>query len=125
MNPPIQLLGNAILLQGPALEALDYAVKVAQRSRRRNGLPDSGALLRLSRAFENLSVAGQSDTAPESVAETEEVEEWITTDTAAHLLGCSSRQARRLAPALGGRLAGGRWLLDPHIVREHIEGTRT
>ena len=121
--PPIQLLGHAILLQGPAVDAVAYAIKVAQRSRRRNGLPDSGALAALSRAFESPSAAGQSDSTACSNVDTGSVDEWITTDAAAPLLGCSSRQARRLAPSLGGRLVGGRWLLDPQTVREHIEGT--
>ena len=125
MNPPIQLLGNAVLLQGPAVDVVKYAIEVARRSRHRNGLPESGTLLTLSQAFESLSAAGQSDNSDTAVRDTEDVTEWITTDTAAPLLGCSSRQARRLAPSLGGRLIGGRWLLDPHAVREHIEGTKT
>lgn len=123
--PPIQRLGPAILLQGPAVDAVAYAIKVAQRSRRRNGLPDSGALAALGRAFENLSAAGQSDSATDAEDDTEDVNEWITAAEAAPLLGCSPRQARRLAPSLGGRLAGGRWLLDPHAVREHIDGLST
>lgn len=126
MNPPpIQRLGPAILLQGAAIDAVAYAIKVAQRSRRRNGLPDSGALAALGRAFENLSAAGQSDSTTDAEGDTEDVNEWITATEAAPLLGCSPRQARRLAPSLGGRLAGGRWLLDPQAVREHIDRLTT
>lgn len=40
----------------------------------------------------------------------------------AALLGCSTRTATRLAPKLGGRLVGGRWLLDRQAVTEHTEG---
>lgn len=106
---------GSVLLTGQSVEACRYAVDVAQRSRARNGLPPSTALAQLAGA---LSAAGQADMPEEPEGQPDNV----TTTEAAALLGCSERQARRLAPALGGRLTGGRWLLDRVAVAEHIEG---
>lgn len=108
---------GAVLLTGTALDAARYAVDVTQRARARNGLPPSSALARLAAA---LAAPGQTDTAEEAPGQGD----YMTTDEAAHLLGCSTRQARRLAPALGGQLVGGRWLVDRLAVTEHTEGTR-
>ena len=98
-----RLPAGALLLTGTALEACRYAVAVAQRARARNGLPPSTQLAQLGEA---LAAAGQTDSPAEP----------------AGLLGCSERKARRLAPQLGGRLTGGRWLLDRVAVTEHLEG---
>ncbi len=107
---------GAVLLDGADLAVVRYAVEVAQRARRRNGLPRSTALAQLADA---LAVPGQTDAPDEAPGEAE----YMSTHEAATLLGCSERQARRLAPALGGRLVGGRWLLDRVAVTEHLEGT--
>ena len=40
----------------------------------------------------------------------------------AAVLLADSDTARRLAPKLGGRNIGGRWLLDRHAVAEHLQG---
>lgn len=106
---------DGLLLTGRALELAGYAVKLAQRFRARNALPPLAALDQLATA---LAAPGQPDTPAEPVGDPETV----TTDQAAELLNCSTRQARRLAPALGGRLVGGRWLLDRQAVTEHLEG---
>lgn len=106
---------GAVLLDGPALDVARYAVTVAQRARARNGLPPSRALAGLA---DVLSPAGQADTPDEAPGEADD----MTTAEAAELLGVSRRTARRLAPALGGRLVGGRWLLDRQAVTEHLEG---
>lgn len=115
MTPPVQRLApGVLLLTGDAVQALAYAVTVAQRARARNGLPPSRALVALA------SAAGQQDT--QQAPALEDDTELITTEEAARMLNISNRQARRLAPALGGRLTGGRWLLDRRAVTEHQEG---
>ena len=114
MTGAYRLPAGSVLLTGSALDAARYAVDVAQRARARNGLPPSTALARLAAA---LSPAGQTDNPNEPTGEADD----MTTEEAARLLGCSPRQARRLAPALGGRLTGGRWLLDRVAVAEHTE----
>jgi excisionase family DNA binding protein len=115
VNGAVRLPEGAVLLTGDALVACRYAVTVAQRARGRNGLPPSVGLAHLAAA---LSPAGHADMPDEAAGEPED----MTTDEAARLLGYSTRQVRRLAPALGGRLVGGRWLVDRQAVSEHKEG---
>lgn len=106
---------GALLLDGAALDAARYAVRVAQRARARNGLPPSVQLARLGEA---LSAAGPADAADDDHGQPDA----MTTTEAAAQLGCSERQVRRMALRLGGQLVGGRWLLDRTAVSEHLEG---
>lgn len=119
MTPPITVLPGALLLTGPALDALDYCLGVARAARRRNGMPESNGLHALTRA---LADAGQRDSSTTEPVDTEPIEH-VTVTEAAQMLGCSTRTARRLAPRLGGRLLAGRWVLDHRAVTEHQEGT--
>ena len=111
-----RLPAGAVLLDGPDLDALAYCIEVTQRARGRNGLPPSRRVNALARL---VAAPGHPDTADEPVGDADD----MTTEEAAELLGVSRRTARRLAPALGGRLVGGRWLLDRQAVTEHLEGT--
>ena len=110
-----QRITDGVLLTGPSIQAVLYAVEVAQRARARNGLPPSRALVALAAA---VSPPGQVDIAVEPTGQSEEV----TTAQAASMLDCSARTARRKAPQLGGRLVGGRWLFDRQAVADHNEG---
>lgn len=110
---------DGVLLTGRALDVALYAVKVAQRSRARNGLP---RLLVLEELEAAMSPRGQTDIAEEPTGQSVDVVVAMTTEDAASALHCSARQARRLAPALGGRRVGGRWVYDHQAVLEHIEG---
>ncbi len=109
------LPAGAVLLAGDALDVAQYAVRLAQDSRRRNGLPPSTALAKLAYA---LAAPGQSD----STDEPAEQPDFVDIGQAVQLLGVSPRTARRLARRLGGRMVGGRWLLDRQAVLEHAEG---
>lgn len=116
-RPTIQRLGpDALLICGPALDLLRYAVAVTQRSRLRNGQPQLKALDLLAAA----AAAGHA--AAVEVPTEHAGAELISTDEAAKQIGCSTRTARRLAPRLGGRRQGGRWFLDQQAVVEHLEG---
>lgn len=110
-----RLPAGAVLLDGRHLDALRYCIDVARRARRRTGLPPVAAVDALALL---VAAPGQSDTPDEPIGEPES----MTTTEAAALLGCSTRTATRLAPKLGGRLVGGRWLLDRQAVTEHTEG---
>ncbi len=115
------IVEKALLLTGNDIAIVAYAVRLAQESRKRNGLPRARALDDLAAAVTALtSATGQSDMPDASGGDTD----YVDIETAAGLLGCSTRQARRLAPRLGGRLVGGRWLVDRLAVAEHIEGGR-
>ena len=106
---------GAILIADEDAAACLYAIETTQRTRRRNGLPPLASLARLHAA---LTAPGHADTPDEPPGEADTV----TTRDAAALLRCSERTARRLAPKLGGRNIGGRWLLDRHAVAEHLQG---
>lgn len=110
-----RLPAGAVLLDGRHLEALRYAIDVTQRARHRNGLPPVAALAALAAL---VAAPGQSDSPDESAGEPE----YMTTDEAAALLGISPRSVRRMASGLGGRIVGGRWLVDRQAVTEHKEG---
>ncbi|MGD7707008.1 helix-turn-helix domain-containing protein [Microlunatus sp. Y2014] len=109
---------DGVVLTGRAIDAARYAVSLAQRARAGAGLPPSAALAIL---HSTLTPPGQPDTGPDGPVHTEDM---ITSDDAARLIGCSPRTARRLAPQLGGRLTGGRWLLDRQAVIEHLQGSQ-
>ena len=113
----ITVVDRAILLSGRNLEAVAYAVRVAQRDRARNGLPRSRDLDRLAAAITQ-AAGGQPDS-PEQV---EVQADLISCREAASILGCSERSVRRWAPGLGGQLVGGRWLVDRQAVVEHAAG---
>lgn len=116
-------IDGGVLLFGEAIEAARYAVEVAQRSRARNGLLPLRSLEVL---LQVLSPRGRADVEAGEVLEDESRNlVMVTTEEAARLLGCSPRQARRLAPCLDGTLAGGRWLLDRQSVLDHIAGRET
>lgn len=112
-----RLAPGVVLLTGDAITALRYAIRVAIASRRRNGLPVPASLAELAAAT---SEPGQSDSEPAPTQH--DSSDLIDIMEAATMLGCSNRQARRLAPQLGGRIVAGRWLLDRAAVTEHIQG---
>ena len=116
--PPVQRLApDVVLLTGPAVAAVRYAIRVTVAARLRNGYPPHRGLTDVAAA---LAEPGTAD--PEPVAPQHDSHELIDVQEAARMLGCSHRQARRLAPSLGGRLQAGRWLLERTAVTEHLEG---
>lgn len=111
---------DAVLLTGATLDTVRYCLRIAQDHRRRNGLPPSVDLAALAAAVSPaVSPAGHADMPSDLVGQPDA----MTTGEAADALGYSPRQVRRLAPALGGRLIGGRWLVDRQAVAEHVEGS--
>ena len=93
------------------------AVFASQLSR--GGAGGLGPSPRLEGLLKVLAGAGQ----PASIEAPPEQTEHVTTTQAAKTLGCSERTVQRLAARLGGRKIGGRWLLDPVALAEHLEGT--
>ena len=110
-----RLPAGAVLIDGRHLDALRYAIGAAQRARRRNALPPAAALDQLAAL---VAPPGHGDTPDEPTGESDD----MTTNQAAAVLGVSPRTVRRLASGLGGRLVGGRLLLDRQAVIEQIEG---
>jgi hypothetical protein len=123
--PGLHRVGPVLILDGPAAELVLDALLIAARYRRYSGLPNSAAFAVIARvvAAAIVSRTGQTDTAATPISDDLPCEiPTIPIRDAAALLGYSPRQTRRLAPKLGGRMIGGRWLLDQHAITEHLEG---
>jgi hypothetical protein len=117
--------GAAVVLTGESLRAALQAVLIAKRTRKLNGHPDSTADLELAQAL----IAATSANGHSDVREPEELKDYpqrepptVPIAEAARQLGLSERQARRLAPKLGGRKIGGQWFLDQNACDEHRRG---
>jgi hypothetical protein len=115
--PPVQRLGSAVLIQGPAvLELMRLAVLGAKLRSTRDGIamPDSTRRLiqALADAAGDVAAGGQRDMAEDPDPASWQVVDGVTTKEVAGMLQLSQRQARRLAPALGGRKVGGVLLVD-------------
>ncbi|WP_373199840.1 helix-turn-helix domain-containing protein [Mycobacterium marinum] len=126
-RPPGPLVaGGVVVVHGVSLRVARDAMTIAASARRANGLPVSPAYLELAEAFDAaMSAARQCDVAQPAVLQHyPQKTPTVTIAEAAEALGLSKRQTQRLAPRLGGRLIGGRWLLDEQAVREHLEGRK-
>lgn len=121
MTPPptAQRVGDVVLLTGTAVSTTLRAILTQIRVRQRNGLPTSGELAQIREVL--MSVAGHSDLG-ETPSGASSVAPDVGIEEAAKMLGTSERHARRLAPRLGGKRIGGRWLLDRDAIIEHTKG---
>lgn len=115
--------GPGVFISGPMLDAARHAILVAQVARRRNGLPESAVFGELLTAITAaMSRSRRYDVAPEAILDAGHMQPTVPIPEAARRLGLSKRQTQRLAPKLGGRIIGGRWLLDAEAVAEHSKG---
>ncbi|MDQ1305869.1 MAG: hypothetical protein QG671_1701, partial [Actinomycetota bacterium] len=104
-------VGGVVIVHGTAARTLCEAVLIAERARRSSGLPCSGVYGELARELHAAAAAaGHSDVRAEASGDSVVVSPTVPIEQAAAELGVSKRQARRLAPDLGGKLVGGRWL---------------
>lgn len=122
-------VGGVVVLSGPALRcALDAALVAIRQRKLTAGMPFSTtpyeALACELRAA--MAANGHADVRDCAISEPVPVDEQPTVplpDAATHL-DISLRQARRLAPQLGGRKIAGSWFVDGTALREHIEGRK-
>jgi hypothetical protein len=121
----LTVVGGVVVLTGPIIRTTLDAVLIAARSRRLSGMPTSTTYRALAEALLAASAAGQSDVPTTTVTPCSPVEPDVTIREAATMLGISYRQTRRLAPRLGGRITGGRWMLDRAAINEHLQGKDT
>ncbi|OBA32784.1 hypothetical protein A5767_16305 [Rhodococcus sp. 852002-51564_SCH6189132-a] len=112
------LAPGVVLLTGRSIDAVRFTVRVTIAARQRNGQRIPPEITELAR---ELAVFGQQDTAGEITNNSEMQADWISTQEMARMLGCSHRQARRLAPELGGTLHAGRWLIDRAAVTNYLQ----
>lgn len=118
--------GTAVILTGEWVDAALQAVLIAARSRDRNGLRNSDAHLALAKALAAaMSANGHLAVhKPEVAQHYPQLVPTVTIEAAAQQLNLSPRQIRRLAPKLGGKKIGGRWLLDEEAIDEHRKGLK-
>ncbi|BCO57895.1 hypothetical protein KN246_14740 [Mycobacterium intracellulare] len=116
-------VAGVVVLSGPALRTTLQGQLIAIRQRRLSGLP-TGEFEALACEFRAaMAAAGQSDVRFPAVSKAVPVEQpTVPLAEAATRLGISLRQARRLAPQLGGRKPAGRWFVDATALDQHIEG---
>ena len=115
--------GGCVVITGDMLDATRSAILIATRARKLNGYHIPAGYRDLVAAIEQASRIGHVDVRTEPVLRQLPHEPpTVPITEAATRLGLSKRQIRRRAAQLGGRKIGGRWLLDEHAIREHIEG---
>ena len=118
--PAVQKLGSAVLLQGPAVHDVCYLVGLGLKYRAmmdgcspREHHRRLLALLTDAAISRPVSADGHADARQEvDLAESTRGDGPVQTDTAARMLGLTTRQVRRLADQLGGRRIGGTWVFD-------------
>lgn len=119
--------GPVVIVTGPALKVVLDAALIAVKHRRITaGMPFSTT------PYESLACElraamaadGHADVRDCAISDPVPVDEQPTVPLAeaAALLGISRRQARRLAPKLGGRIVGGSWFVEATALRQHAEG---
>ena len=124
--PGLMRVGGVVVLTGPAARSALQAVKIAIRSRRANGAPESRDYAELAVALADAVTAADGHPAVRETVEMLPSKEQptMTADDAAQVLGVGVRHACRLAPRLGGHKIAGRWFLDEQAVVEHGEWRR-
>jgi len=117
--PAVQRLGSAVLLQGQAVLAAQGLIAIGVReTTRRDGISPSPGLQALLRVLSEVALDIRSESAPgrpQTVpivadAASSTVQDELTTNEVATMLGIGARQVRRLAPGLGGHLVRGSWI---------------
>ena len=106
------------------LRADYYCVAEVVRHRQRTGEPIPDWLCR---HFDRLDAEIRvSESGHESDSDTGQLEqdELITAREVSQMLGCSKRQAQRLASDLEAQIVGGRWLFRRSSVADYAEGRR-
>lgn len=118
----LQQIGPVVVLTDSAVRLAYECVLMAYRQRRLSGYP-TGSIEQLAQALNAaMSAGGHSDVRESDEAQPVHMEPTVPLEEAATRLGVCHRQARRLAPRLGGKKRGGRWFVDEIALCEHLEG---
>lgn len=113
-----RLAPDVLLLTGDAIELAAAAIAMAIQYRALEGRPPHRGLQSL---LAECRPRPQGDKLDEAAGHPETAR-MVPSAEAAEVLGLSPRQARRLAPKLGGQLVAGRWLVDRDALLEHRQG---
>ncbi len=115
--------GGVVVLSGPALKTDLECVLIAIKHRKLSGLPTDHYEAVACELVAAMAADGHSDVRLPAVMESVPMEPpTVPLVELADRLDLSDRQARRLAPQLGGRKIAGRWFVDETALRQHIEG---
>lgn len=115
--------GGVVVLSGSALRTTTLAVLAGIEWRRSKRRPFDAQEAVACELLEAMAAAGHSDVRLPPISDAGPVEQPTMPITeAATRLNISTRQARRLAPRLGGQLIAGRWLVNETAIAQHIEG---
>lgn len=116
---------GVVVLSGPALKAARDCALIAVKHRKMSGVPFQNYSALACELDAAMAAAGHSDVRSPAISKAVGVEQpTVPLDEAMTRLGIGDRQARRLAPSLGGRKIAGRWFVDETALREHIDGGR-
>ncbi|WP_193043166.1 hypothetical protein [Mycolicibacterium baixiangningiae] len=117
-------VGGVVVLSGQALRAARDCALIAVKHRKMSGVPYQAYEALACELNETMAAAGQSVNGSPAVRKAAGVDEQPTVPIAeaAARLRISVRQARRVAPKLGGRMIAGRWFVDELALRQHLEG---
>lgn len=114
----VRALGPALLVDGPDLATLRWALAIAVRAKQRNGTTPGPILATLDQtAAQALAAARQPDTPPPTIPASSE---WIGTREIAKRVGCSTRQAQRIARDLDPQVIGGRLIVATDTLTEYL-----
>lgn len=114
--------GGIVVLTGPALRTTLQATLIAVKQRKLSGLSIQTFEAVACELAAAMAAAGHSDIDKTSISKAVPMQPTMPLAEAAERLGISTRQARRIAPKLGGRKIAGRWFVDEIALRQHIEG---
>ena len=119
-------VGGVVVLSGPALRSALQATLITIKNRNMSGLSTQPYEALACELNEAMAADGQSVVRPPAVSKAADVDEppIVPIAEAAARLGISVRQARRLAPKLGGRKIAGSWFVDEPALRQHTEGKK-
>lgn len=118
-------VGGVVVLSGPALKFVFRCVLIVVKVGRASRLSTQTVRALASELNEAVAAAGQSDVRLPAISDPVRVEPpTVPIAEVAERLDVSDRQARRLAPKLGGQQIGGRWFVDELAIRQHLEGKK-
>jgi len=125
--PAVQQLGNAVLLQGPAVVDVWHLVALGVRAAHRDGIGLArvdhlqAVLAAAAAEVRATSEAGQCDVAQEPTRALSDPSEPLTTGEVATMLGLSPRQTQRMARTLDARqLRSGVYVYDRGAVDAYL-----
>ena len=122
--PPVQRLGDAVLIQGRALPTLTHLALLGARERaRRGGVEPGGAVREWLQLLADASHARHDGVVADDESAESALLEPIGAKEAATMLGIGVRQAQRIARSIGGRRCpGGAWEFERGAVVAYIAG---